>query len=108
MPGVPRGDVLRGDWAICAQRELQRGVLLQRGRRGGERERLRPAGVVQRGGVRGLRGRVSDGVVLSGGVIWADAVRGRGVLRARGAVGGERAVRRRVLLLWERREERAA
>ena len=102
VPAVPCGDVLRRYGADRAERQLQQGLLLQRGLCGGERERVRRAYGVQRVELRGLRGRVSCGGVLSGGVSAADAVRGRAVLRDAGAVAGERAVRRRVLL-WERR-----
>ena len=102
VPAVPCGDVLRRNGADRAERQLQRGLLLQRGLCGGERERVRRAYGVQRVELRGLRGRVSCGGVLSGGVSAADAVRGRAVLRDAGAVAGERAVRRRVLL-WQRR-----
>ena len=45
-----------------------------------------------------MRGRVSCGVVLPCGVCAADAMRCWTVLRYRGAVAGQRALRRRVLL----------
>ena len=77
---------------------MQRGLLLQRGISGGERERVRCARGVQRDAVCRMRGRVSCGVILPFGVGAADALRCGAVLRDRGAVAGERAVRRRVLL----------
>ena len=98
MPGVPWGDVLRGDGSAGSERKLQRWVLLQRGLCGGERELVRRSCSVQRVELRCLRGRVSRGVVLSSGVGRADGVWGRGVLRDGGAVAGERALRRGVLL----------
>ena len=59
---------------------------------------MRRTCLMQRDDVRGVRGRVSSGVVLSSGVGSADGVWSGGVLRDGGAVAGERALRRRVLL----------
>ena len=98
VPALSGGDVLRRDGACGAERAVQRGLLLQRGLSGGERERVRCASGVQRDELWRMRGRVSCGVVLSFGVRAADAVRRGAVLRDSGAVAGERAVRRRVLL----------
>ena len=98
VQAVSGGDVLRRDGSCGAERAVQRGLLLQRGLSGGERERVRCARGVQRDELRIMRGRVSCGVVLPFGVGAADALRCGAVLRDSGAVAGERAVRRRVLL----------
>ena len=108
VQAVSGGDVLRRDGSCGAERAVQRGLLLQRGLSGGQRERVRCASGVQRDELRRMRGRVSCGVVLSFGVGAADALRGGAVLRDSGAVAGERAVRRRVLLRECRGLERAA
>lgn len=98
VQAVSGGDVLRRDGSCGAERAVQRGLLLQRGLSGGQRERVRCARGVQRDELWRLRGRVSCGVVLPFGVGAADALRCGAVLRDSGAVAGERAVRRRVLL----------
>lgn len=108
VPAVPCGDVLRGCGSCRSERGLQRGVLLQRGERGGERERVRRAYGVQRVELRGVRGSVSGGVVLSCGVGGAEAVWCGGVLRVGGALAGERALRCGVLLQGGGGLERAA
>ena len=81
VQALPGGDVLCGHGAGGAKRELQRGLLLQRGLCGGERQRVRRTCIVQRVELRGVWGRVSCGVVVSCRICAADGVWSGSVLR---------------------------